>query len=101
MDCKNNIYHIVNENETYIKEIVEVLGNDKIEIVNKAEFIKNLNNYDEIGSEYIKEYILQNNLNQYSVERTIKNLESVGFRWSKINQDYIKNIIKIIEEKRW
>lgn len=101
MDCKNNIYHIVNENETYIKEIVEVLDNDKIEIVNKAEFIKNLNNYDEIGSEYIKEYILQNNLNQYSVERTIKNLESVGFRWSKINQDYIKNIIKIIEEKRW
>lgn len=101
LECKNKIYHIVNENETYIKEILEALDDNKIEITNKSEFLKNLNNYEEIGSEYIKEYILQNNLNKYSVERTVQDLEKVKFSWTKLNRDYIKSIIKIIEEKRW
>ena len=101
LECKNKIYHIVNENETQIKEILETLDGNQVQITNKAEFLKSLNNYDEIGSEYIKEYILQNNLNKYSVNRTIEDLKKVGFVWSKIDNKYIENVIEIVEEKRW
>ena len=101
LECENKVYHIVNENETYVKEIIEALDDNRIKTTNKLEFLKSLNNYEEIGSEYIKEYILQNNLNKYSIERTIKDLEKMKFKWCKINTKYIKNIINIVEEKRW
>ncbi len=94
------IYHIVNNNEISIRDIIKVLKND-INIVNKNDFIQLLKNYDEIGSEYIKEYILTNNLNEYSVQNTINILNDNNFKWSKISNIYLKYLIEIINNNRW
>lgn len=98
LNCKNRVYHIVNENEICIKDIFNMLDDQNIEIVDSIEFIKSLNNYEEIGSEYIKEYILQNNLNKYSIEQTKQALKKINFKWSKTDKKYIQQIIKIIEK---
>lgn len=97
----NKIYHIVNNKEVSIKDLLDKIEVKDIEIVSKKEFITSLNTYDEVGSEYIKEYILQNSLNKYSLDITNEELRHVGFEWSKIDEEYIKNLIKLIEEKRW
>lgn len=94
------IYHIVNNNEISIRDIIKVLKDD-INIVNKNDFIQLLKNYDEIGSEYIKEYILKNNLNDFSVQKTINILNDNNFKWSKISNRYLKYLIEIINNNRW
>lgn len=42
LECKDKIYHIVNENETQIKEILKILDEKQVEITNKTEFLKSL-----------------------------------------------------------
>jgi len=97
----SKVYHIVNENEIKIKELINMLDYIKIDIVDKQEFLITLNNYKQVGSQYIKEYILQNNLNKYSIENTLKVLNMTGFKWEKTNHKYIAKIRKIIENNRW
>ena len=102
LDSSKKIYHIINNNTIKMKDLVNMFFEDEmIKIVDKKEFIENLNNYDEIGAEYIKEYILQNNINKYSIDETLKMLEITNFKWSKINKQYLNNIRKIINDGEW
>ena len=102
-NTNNKIYHIVNDKLIKIENLVSILQKNKynIEIVNIETFIKELNNCKGIGRQYIKEYALKNKVNDYSIEKTIHELNNLNFKWKEIDEKYIKNIVKIIENNRW
>lgn len=100
-DSNRKVYHIVNNNEITIGEILDFIDDKDINVTSEVEFYNNLQKYEEIGSEYIKEYILQNNLNEYTEQKTIETLEEANFKWSVTNKKYVKNLLKIIEENKW
>lgn len=100
-DNERKIYHIVNNNEISIGKILEYIDNESVDIISEQEFYRTLENYDEIGSEYIKEYILKNNLNEYKTQKTIDILENENFKWSITDKLYMANLVKIIKENQW
>lgn len=102
-NTNNKIYHIVNGKLIKIENLVSILQKNKynIEIVNIEAFIKELNNCKGIGRQYIKEYALKNKVNNYSIDKTIHELNNLNFKWKEIDEKYIKNIVKIIENNRW
>ena len=94
---KQNVYHIINNNLISIKNIVKNFEkvSTKFSVVNSKIFVEALNNNSD---EYVKEYILGNNINKYTEKITIKELKNYNFIWSKTDEKYIKNIIKIIND---
>ena len=72
-----------------------------INTVSEAEFHKHLEEYDESGSEYIKEYILANNLNEYAKQKTLNTLEAGDVGWSKPTKEYMHGLFKLIKENNW
>ncbi len=102
-DSDNKVYHIVNDKLIKVEELVNILqdNNYNIEVVNIETFIEELNNCRGIGRQYIKEYALKNKVNNYSIKKTIYQLEKMNFKWKEIDAKYIKNIVKIIEKNRW
>lgn len=102
-DSNNKVYHIVNDKLIKVEELVNILqdNNYNIEVVNIETFIEELNNCRGIGRQYIKEYALKNKVNNYSIKKTIYQLEKMNFKWKEIDAKYIKNIVKIIEKNRW
>lgn len=102
-DSDNKVYHIVNDKLIKVEELVNILqdNNYNIEVVNIETFIEELNNCRGIGRQYIKEYALKNKVNNYSIKKTMYQLEKMNFKWKEIDAKYIKNIVKIIEKNRW
>lgn len=102
-DTDNKVYHIVNDKLIKVEELVNILQNNNynVEVVNIETFIEELNNCRGIGRQYIKEYALKNKVNNYSIKKTMYQLEKMNFKWKEIDAKYIKNIIKIIEKNRW
>lgn len=102
LDSNQKVYHIINDNLLEIQEIIHMITNNgDLEVLSLSEFTKSLENYNEVGAEYIKDYILQNNVNLYSLNKTLDLLNQVDFSWSKINKKYLANIQKIITESEW
>ena len=90
LESNQKVYHIVNEHLLKIQEIINMItDNRKIETLKLNEFTKCLQNYNEVGSEYIKDYILQNNVNKYSSNKTLKLLNNLDFNWSPVNKKYL------------
>lgn len=102
-DSKNKIYHIVNNYTILVKDFIKIINRKKynIQIVDMNDFIKAINRQNEVGKQYIKEYILANSLNKYSCKNTIELLNENHFNWSKIDDKYINLIMKLIKENRW
>lgn len=102
-ESNSKVYHIVNDKLIKVEELVNILqeNNYNVEVVNIETFIEELNNCRGIGRQYIKEYALKNKVNNYSIKKTICQLEKMNFKWKKIDAKYIKNIVKIIEKNRW
>lgn len=98
----NRVYHVLNNEEITIKQAIDFMdGNESVEILEDKEFMKSLQNYKEIGIEYVKEYILQTNINQYSSVKTIEELKKQDFKWSKTDKKYLQNVLKIIRRGGW
>ena len=95
---KNKIYHIVNNKELTIKELFLMFNklNCSVNVVPINDFMNEIDKQDQIGNQYIKEYIIQNNINDYSSNNTVEILNELNFEWSDINLNYIKNILKLL-----
>ncbi len=102
-DSNSKVFHIVSDKFITIKELFYILNKlcYNIDIVPINDFINELDKYDEIGKQYIKEYIIQNNINEYSTQSTIKLLKKKHFRWSNIDKKYIKKLTNLIDQNRW
>lgn len=91
----NTIYHILNNNEIKIEELISILNKNgycfTTTTINK--FIENLNNYSD---EYVKEYITSTNLNKYSQNISLNILNKNNFKWSISDEKYLKRIIDLI-----
>lgn len=97
--CNDNsaiIYHVMNNNEISIKNIIKYFekSGHKIEIVSANKFVNSLKSIDDV---YVKEYILGTNLNKISLKNSLNILKNYNFEWSKTDELYIKNIINLIE----
>lgn len=108
-DVENRIFHLFNHNHVYVTSLLEIMrekGTD-IEILENVEFkkkIKNIlnNKKTEILNTLINDLDKDLNLNYYSKitlnsKHTIQLLEKYGFKWPKINKQYILNILKLIK----
>lgn len=90
------IYHILNNNEITILELTTLLNRLGCDIVETDlnTFKNNINKYTD---EYTKEYLLGQNLNKYSQNLTLKDLEKAKLSWHKTDTEYIKKVIKVIK----
>ena len=96
-NSSNSIYHILNNKEFSIFEIktlLKFLNYDILEVDLKT-FIDEVNKNSD---EYTKEYILSNNINQYSQSLTLDRLDELNINWTSIDFNYIQKILKIIKE---
>lgn len=95
----NSIYHILNNKEISIFEIKTLLKflNCDILDVDLKTFIEEVSKNSD---EYIKEYILSNNLNEFSQDTTLQILNKLGLEWSSIDVNYMQKILKIIKEEK-
>lgn len=94
---ENLIYHILNDKYIKILELIEILKEYgyNIKIGDMNEFICEL---EKTADEYTKQYILNNNLNKYSQNITLEEMEKRNIKWSKIDKKYIKEILNIIQK---
>ena len=92
----NSIYHILSDKEISVLEIKTLLKflNCDILDVDLKTFIDEINKYSD---EYIKEYLLSNNLNSYSQDITLSKLKELNLFWSSIDINYMHKILDIIK----
>ena len=83
-------------NEITILELTTLLNRLGCDIVETDlnTFKNNINKYTD---EYTKEYLLGQNLNKYSQNLTLKDLEKAKLSWHKTDTEYIKKVIKVIK----
>ena len=94
----NSIYHILNDKEISIlemKTLLKFLNCDILDVDLKTFIDEVSKNSDE----YIKEYILSNNLNEYSQSVTLQILNKIGLEWAPMDISYMQKILKIIKEE--
>lgn len=92
------IYHIANSNIftfSDFKKLLLELG-ISIKCVDEDNFMQALGKYT---NEYTKEYLLASNLNSFSLDRTVSNLNSIGLHWKPIDIEYIKFILNLLRDK--
>ena len=110
-DKENIIYHIYNHNHVYVTELLKAMKNlgYEMNIVNSEEFkekVKKIINSknSKILNTLVNDLDKDLNLNYDSniklkSEHSIKLLEKYGFKWPKITEEYIENVLKLIKEK--
>ena len=93
----NNVYHIYNQNELTLEQIVNFLnvyGLDIKFIDNKKSIEVLEENFDKINlSTYIYEILnsrsMENNI-KFSNPYTLQVFQNIGFKWSHIDKNYFK-----------
>ncbi|MBQ2835741.1 MAG: amino acid adenylation domain-containing protein [Clostridia bacterium] len=103
---ENRIYHLFNHNHVFIKDLLELIKND-IQIITSEEFKKNIrkilkNSNSDLLNTLINDLDKDLNLNYDSKitlnsKHTIELLKLYGFKWPKIDEKYIRNILKLIK----
>lgn len=100
LNNSNTIYHCLNNNTLKIsdlKNILEKLGYTfSIEDINSFK-----HSLDTLNDQYTKEYILNNNLNSYSLDKTLFELSKANMSWSRSDIIYIQKILDIINNNKW
>lgn len=106
----NNLHvlHIYNQNHIYLSNLVNMIPNNRVQFINDSEFKnildKKLNNEK---AQYSLSFLV-NDLNNskvltYNSSIKIKNdfsrklLDTLGFKWSNIDKQYIYNLLKNLE----
>ena len=92
---KQSIYHILSNKEIPISGLISLLKilNCDIVDVKLDTFLSELNEHSD---EYTREYILNNNLNNYSLDITLEYLKGLDLKWSDVNISYLQKILNII-----
>ncbi len=92
---RKNVFHIVNNNLISIKNLIKIFeeSSSPFTLIDYNKFKKEL---EQNTDKYVREYILENNLNNYSEKCTLNELSKYNFKWLKTDNNYIKNIISII-----
>lgn len=122
-DNTSVIYHILNNNEISIRDILRIYGRldsenseliaDSNSIIDSDENTASLKDtnftnkkfkivtlpyfrsiINSLEDRYVKEYILGVNLNKFSQDLTLKCLKSHNFSWSESDKNYLLNIAK-------
>ncbi len=122
-DNTSVIYHILNNNEISIRDILRIYGrldSENSELITDSNSIidsdenttplkdTNFTNkkfkivtlpyfrsiINSLEDRYVKEYILGVNLNKFSQDLTLKCLKSHNFSWSESDKNYLLNIAK-------
>ena len=106
---KNKIYHIFNHNHVFVKEVLQILEKfgKKIEIIENEKFKENIKDMLNSGESDLLGTLINDldkdlNLNYDSKislksNHTIELLKLYGFKWPKIDENYILNILKLIK----
>lgn len=96
-NSKRTVYHILNNNEIKVSELIKIFEEygHEIEQVDMEEFISVL---EKNADQYTREYILNNNLNRYSEKITLDEMRKHNINWSKIDKEYIRKILNIIQK---
>lgn len=96
-NSSNSIYHILSDKEISVLEIrtlLKFLNRDILDVDLKT-FIEEISKNSD---EYTKEYILSNNLNEYSQELTLEKQSKLNLDWPSIDINYMQKILNIIEK---
>lgn len=92
-----SIYHILSNKEITVSELKTLLKflNCDILDVDLKTFVDELSKH---ADEYSKEYILSNNLNNYSQDLTLQKMQSLDLEWSSIDVSYMQKVLDIIQK---
>ena len=92
-----SIYHILSNKEITVSELKTLLKflNCDILDVDLKTFVDELSKH---ADEYSKEYILSNNLNNYSQDLTLNKMQSLELEWSSIDVSYMQKVLDIIQK---
>lgn len=98
-NSSNTIYHIESNKPVKAIDIVNIMKEQekKFKIADLPNLSDELYKNYNIGVEHLKT-IIYNNSNKYSKNITIKLLEKNDFKWSKLNEKYLENIINIAKK---
>lgn len=96
----NNIYHILNNKDISVGLLIEILKDNGyiLNIIDHEKFSEIVNAFND---EYIKEYISNTDLNDFSQNNTLKILKSKNITWSDSDSSYIKKILAVLEQNEW
>ena len=103
---ENRVYHLFNHNHIFVKDLIKFIKND-IQIITSDDFKKNIkkilkSSKSEQLNSLINDLDKDLNLNYVSnitlnSKHTIELLKLYGFKWPKIDEKYIVNILKLIK----
>lgn len=98
LNSTNNrtIYHIESDTIVKVSDLVKVINkkHNELETTNAENLKEKLYNNYNVGVEHLKAIINQN-ANSYSKDITTKILNGLNFKWSNIDEQYLKNIVNI------
>jgi len=95
-DFNNLVYHIESDKNIKVSNFIKLLKKkvDRIDSVANQEAEEILYKNYNVGVEHLNA-IIRENTNEYNNEITIKLLKQLNFKWSELDEKYIRNIIKI------
>lgn len=92
----NIIYHIESDKKVRVSDIIKIIRKkySELNITNVENLKEKLYENYNVGVEHLTAIINQNT-NEYSKEITLNYLSDLKFKWSDINESYLKNIVNI------
>ncbi len=89
------VYHIYNNNIVSIKQLLTILKKD-LKIVSNEELINHLNNSDNPFDAHLLNDLIDAKYIETPVSNTstIQWLNSIGFKWNKLDYNYLQSILK-------
>lgn len=109
---ENRIYHVFNHNHVYVKDLLKIMStlDTNIEVIENEKFKQKIKDIlsspkSELLGTLINDLDKDLNLNYDSKislnsKHSIKLLELYGFKWPKIDEKYIMNILKLIKGEK-
>ena len=103
-----SVLHLYNDNHLYISDFIKMLPDNLIKVVSGDEFKNKITNYFDMNKQTDMVSFLSNDMDInkkliYNSKIKIKNdfskefLNKIHFNWPKINEAYIKNILKLLK----
>ena len=106
----NNLHvlHIYNHNHIYLSDLINMIPNNRVQFISGAEF-KNIldeklnNEKDQYSLSFLVNDLNDSKVITYNSSIKIKNdfskklLNTIGFKWSNIDKQYIYNLLKNLE----
>ena len=95
-NSSQSIYHILNDKCISVLELKTLLKFFNAEIL-EVDLNTFISAVGKNASEYTKEYILRNNLNNYNLDITLHYLNQLNLHWPQVDVKYMKKLFNIIK----